>query len=218
MPVSIQPIRYNPPSPPSPSPTNLRDFQAPSFDYARIDAALNNPLFERGQKLLETDYLNSPETKQLLENVDLQGKRAFDTLTSRAQALAGRRGLTGSSIEQFGVGEAGLNATRATLDARNQILLQATQRQQAARDLAVQALFGQAGAGLAGEYGLAQTGAQLTSDEIASLRNLRLGEQGIQLGRENISQAERANRRANNPLNLLIGGIGAGLPAAIGPF
>lgn len=203
---------------PESKPFDPNAFQSPSIDYARIDKAMSSPMFQQGQDLLKTDYLNSPETQQLLRNNSSQGDLLYNKLTSTAQALAGRRGLSGSSIEQFGVGQAGLNAGQATIDAQNQILLQASQRQQAARQLAAQALFGQAGANLSGEYGLANTGAQLTSDEVASMRNLFLGNKGIELGKENIAQAERDSKRSNNPLNLLIGGATTGATAAIAPF
>lgn len=198
--------------------TPLNNYHSPVFDYSRIDSALNNPLFQKGQDLLSYDYLNNPEMKALLSNIDEQGGINYDKLTSTASALASRRGLAGSSIEQFGVNQAGVGARQATIDARNQVLLQAAQRQQAARDLAAQALFQQGQAGIAGEYGLAGQNAQLNSDELASLRNMFLGERGIELGYGNITQADRASRRANNPLNLLISGVGSGATAAIAPF
>ena len=231
MPVSTQPVRSPYTAPTSGTiqfgtprwgtgsgPNPLNRFQSPMFDYSRIDAALRNPLFKQGQDLLSYDYMDNPETKQILANLDSQGSLAYDKLVSTAQSLATKRGIGGSSVEQFGVQEAGRQAQQATIDARNQVLLQAAQRQQAARDLAARELFGQAELGVSGEYGLTNTGAQLSSDELTSLRNMFLGERGIELGYDNISQAERANRRDNNPLNLLIKGAGSGATAAIAPF
>lgn len=206
----------------------LRPLTTPtSIDYARIDSLQNGPLFQQGRNLLINDQgINAPEYKAALGNVDTQGNLLYNKLTSTASANAARRGMTGSSIEQFGLSEAGRQAGQATLDARNAILLQAAQQASQARSLAAQSLFGQGQTALSGEYNLAglvpslnaqkaSTTAQLTSDELTSLRNMYLGNQATKLGYENVAQADRASQRANDPFNLLIGGVGAGIPAGL---
>jgi len=107
-----------------------------------------------------------------------------------AQGLAAKRGLSGSSIEQFG--------TQSAINQVNNAALSQTS-----------ALLGQ---GANAQNSNTQLGANLTSDEIASLRNMdlskqymamqqSLGQQGIDVSRQNISSAQDiAQQQARNSL------------------
>lgn len=207
--------------------------QIPQPNFNDVIASLKNPvfygndLFKQGQDILSPDTdLNNPGTKQILDLLGQKGNDLYSRLTSTASALAARRGGAGSSTEQFGVQEAGRQAGQATIDSQINVLNQALARQQAARDSISKALFERAGAQqtIGGEYGKQQ--AQLTSDELASLRNMDfsnrylalqglLGQQGIDIARENIG-AER-DIASQQGKNALLGSIiSGGLPLLFG--
>jgi len=191
-----------------------------------------------GQSVLQKDYLNSPEIQQILRTIQSQGDINKAANVSAASALAGRRGISGSSIEQFGTQQAAQQADQATMNSQVQVLLQQAQQAAAARQAAAQGYFqqgnqqGQLGAqaNLAqfqGQVANNQLAANLTSDELASLRNLQmsnnqlalqkyLGERGIQTQNQALADARDANARANSPLNSFLGGVSGGLGAGIG--
>lgn len=201
--------------------------------------------FQQANQLLSGNYLNSPEVQQTLGNLNLQDAVSRAAAVSGAESLAAKRGISGSSTEQFGVGQANLNSDLALNSARNQVLLQALQQTAANRSQASSQLYGQGTqqgalgtdiinqqygqantlAGLnAGRLGLAS---QLTSDQVASNTNvdqagqnralqLELGQAGIDLGYTNAGIAQKNADAANDPFNKLIGGFSQGIGQGVG--
>jgi hypothetical protein len=132
-------------------------------------------------------------------------------------------------MEQFGTQQAIEAAARSGQDASSQVLGQNFAANEALKQMQAQALFQRAGQQQ--EVGTQEAGfgnqrdilaSQLTSDELASLRGIqdagsnralqqRLGEMGIQSQNQATYQAGQNAKRANDPFNLLIGGVGAGI-------
>lgn len=179
--------------------------------------AMNQPIagqqtFQQGIQAAQPQQGITPELQQVMDIIRQNQDYAAKTGMSRAQALAVRRGLPGSSIEQFGVQQANEAASRAGQEQMANVLLANVQRQQALQDLQTRGYFERAGqeASLGAQLGTAE--GQLTSDEIASLRNIQLanqqmqlqqmlGERGIDAQYANIAmQGDIANRESRNQL------------------
>jgi hypothetical protein len=150
--------------------------------------AMNQPIagqqtFQQGINAAQPQQGITPELQQVLDIIRQNQNYAGQQGMSQAQALAGRRGLAGSSIEQFGVQQANESASRAGQEQMANVLLQNVQRQQALQDLQTRGYFERAGqeASLGAQLGTAE--GQLTSDEIASLRNIQLANQQMELQR-----------------------------------
>lgn len=146
-----------------------------------------------------------PETLRILEQIRAESDISREKGVSLARATAEKSGITGSSIERFGVGQAIGETERARLAAENPILQQNLAHEQNLQVLRAEGLFGIGQM----EASNAQAVAQLTSDELASIRNLQeagkdrelqlyLGERGIQVSRENIAAAERNAKKARD--------------------
>lgn len=190
-------------------------------------------MLERGLATLNAGGGTSPEIQAVMDRIASLRSTAEGSAASRAQALATKRGIGGSSIEQFGVGSAVSEAGRPYTEQEANVLLQEAARQSQLRDKAADALFGRANteattsASLAtsfGEMDATRRGliASMTSDELASLRNLdeagqnralqeKLGILGINAQIEANETAADASKKANNPFNIVLGGIGQGV-------
>ena len=156
--------------------------------------AAGSELFERGITELGPRTGLRPEAQTALDIISERTARARRAGVSGASALAARRGLAGSTIEQFGVSEAGAAAERAGREAEIPILLENVRQQEAARQLRSQHLAERAKqleqltstqeisrlqmeanrGNKQAEIELNQrmTEAKLVSDEIASQRNI----------------------------------------------
>lgn len=156
----------------------------------------------------------------ILQNLARLNETQKKSNTSAAQALAVRRGQAGSSTEQFGVANAARQSDEALLGSQSEVLLQKAAQEARAREVL----------------------ANLTSDEIASLRNQgfsnryldlqqSLGQQGLDIERQNIAAQEQlAREQQRNQLissamqgalpflmpKLFPGASGAGVPGTGG--
>lgn len=160
-----------------------------------------NDLFQRGINAAQPSTGVSPQYQSILDTIRNQQDYATNTGSANAISLAARRGLTGSSIEQFGVNQAGEAASRAAQDASSNVLLQNQQQQNALQQLQAQ-LYGNR----------AQSLSSLNSDELNSLRNAdysnnylnlqqSLGQQGLDVARANIgANQDIAQQQARNNL------------------
>lgn len=147
---------------------------------------------ERALGQISPESAISPAVQQALDVIRERTERARERGISEAQALAAKRGLTGSSIEQFGVAEASEAAERVGREAETSILMdEVSQRRQLASQRA-KGLFGRAAQeaeltsqlrGIEFQAGAAAANltsqldlnsrirmAELTSDELASIR------------------------------------------------
>jgi len=193
---------------PSPPTQNRQGFSSGTATFQDILSRLNQFQAPRPP----TTGTLSPEIQGALDLISTQQREAEARAASNAQALAGRRGLAGSSIEQFGVAQGTAEASKPFLEQRTKLLLD-----QAARDQQSQDLFAQ----LQNQRDIAA--ANLTSDEVASLRNIELanqqlaleralGERALQIQQENIGiSAELARKQAETEL------LGSGI-SALAPF
>ena len=212
----------------------FEDVLAPTFNPPQVGRSFTgDPYLERGLTALDTgeDGID-PVTQRILSLIDERTATARTRASSEAQALAGRRGLAGSSIEQFGVQEGITGAERLGAEEVQNVLQQNIQNQLALRTAQAQGLFG-FGAGeqrIGAEFGLGQLDAetrarlqagQLTSDELASIRNIqennmnralqeRLGAAGISQANLALSvgQTEAERDRSQSEKNAIIGGVG----------
>lgn len=181
--------------------------------------------FQSGLDMLKPSNADeglSPEYQKVIDQIRSNATYYGNQGAQQAQALAAKRGLTGSSIEQFGTQTALDNTNRAAADEESQVQLANLQRRQSLQDASAKALLDRAS--LEGSTGSSQdiTGANLTSDEIASQRNMQmfndqltlqglLGQQGIDLARDNMNtSADIANKQAN--YNLIGSVAGGALP------
>jgi len=180
--------------------------------------------FEKGVSAISPDAGVRPEIQQALDVLRQNAERTKATNISQAEALAGRRGLQGSSIEQFGVAEAGAASDLATRTSESELLLknidaqrfeaqaffdranridQIGSNQEIAR-LQAEANRGNRQAELELQRRLAEAG--LSADELNTQRNIDLqlqqleverilGERALAINEENIRQAEEIARR-----------------------
>lgn len=186
-------------------------------------------LFKQGVTAATPSQGISPQTQNILNIIKQQQDYAQKQGVSQAQALAGRRGIAGSSTEQFGVQSAIEAAARSGQEATQQALGQDFQAQQALQQLQAQGLFQGAGQEMNVNATLNSLAANLTSDELASLRGMsdadknrvlqeKLGNMGIAAQNYATTQARDAAKQANSPTNALLGGIGAAIPGVAAPF
>lgn len=204
---------------------NLKDILAP----------FNRPVegsesFQRGLDISKPYEGISPETQKILNIIKQNQMRSQQEGIAAAKSNAIRRGITGSSTEQFGISQAVKSASESGQNAETNVLLENLRRQQALKDLQAQALFGRSAAEASIGESRSSNIANLTSDELASLRNLResasarelqryLGERGISIQAETAQLQRQSQKEANNPLNLILGGIGGGIGIGVGsPF
>lgn len=202
-------------------------------NFQDIISSLNNPnrqiggqaTFERGVQAAQPFNGISPETQHILDMIRDNQIYNEGRGVAAANSLSLKRGVPGSSMEQFGVQEAVGQAARAAQDARANVLLENLKRNQALQDLQARGFFERAGQ--EGQIGanLGINEANLTSDEIASNRNLALanrsldlqqllGQQGIDVARQNIGAQRDINKE--NALYGLLGSIGgAATPYAL---
>lgn len=172
-------------------------------------------LFQKGIDAAAPSSGISPQYQSILDTIKKQQEYATSTGTSAAQSLAAKRGLTGSSMEQFGTQQAVEGASRAAQDAGSNVLLQNESQQNQLRQLQAQ-LYGNRAQNLAG----------LGSDELNSLRNAdysanylqlqqQLGQQGLDISRQNID-ANRDIAQQNSRNQLLMGGASILAPMLFG--
>lgn len=146
-----------------------------------------------------------PETQSILDMIRKRQLEDEARAVSGAQALAGRRGIAGSSTEQFGTAQAAGEVAKSARDAEAQVLLNNLNQDNAFRELQARALFERAG----------QEGT-LTQDEINSLRSLELGREGLGVARENIAASRDAAKREGK--NDLLGNIISGVAPYALPY
>ena len=167
----------------------------PQINVPNFNMPQGSPNFSNIQSMLAPPSTGlQPQYQQILDTINQQRDYYGAQARASAVSLAAQRGQTGSSMEQFGVNQADLSTNMASLNAIQQTLGQSAQAQTANTQL----------------------GAQLTSDEIASLRNLglseqslglqqQLGQQGLNIAQQNITSAQNiAQQQARN--NLLMSG------------
>lgn len=222
--IQPNPLPGQPPTNPVPTTPNFQD----------IYGSLNNPNrqiggnanFEKGIQAAQPYSGISPETQHILDMIRQNQNYSQGQGVAQAQSLAAKRGITGSSTEQFGTQEAIGQASRAAQDAQANVLLENLKRNQSLQDLQAQGYFNRANQ--EGQVGaqINNSLANLTSDEIASLRNMSfqdrslalqqlLGQQGIDVAQQNINAQKDINKN-NSEMNL-IGQIGQGVtPWALG--
>lgn len=193
---------------------------SPSFGNVMGALRLQQPgqqFLNQGVQALTPSSGISPETQQAIDVINKQRDYYASLGQSAAQGLATQRGIAGSSTEQFGVQNALTQTNNAALG-QIQGLLSNDVQNKAALQLAQGQLLGGYGTNLNQlQAGLSGLGGQLTSDEIASQRNMALsqqalglqamlGQQGIDLGYANINSAQSiASQQARNAL---IGSVG----------
>lgn len=235
--MSILPFYGNKPNLPSIQPNPLPSSLPPSVpttpNFQDIFKSLNNPNrqiggnenFQKGIQAAQPFNGISPETQQILDMIRQNQQYSQAQGVSQAQSLAAKRGITGSSTEQFGTQEAVGQASRAAQDAQANVLLENLKRNQALKDLQAQGFFNRANQEGSIGANLGINEANLTSDEIASGRNLDfqnrslalqglLGQQGIDVARQNIGAQQDINKQ--NAMYGLIGQIGgAATPYAL---
>ena len=212
----------------------FEDVLAPIFNMPDVNRPFTGDQYlERGLSAVAPgeDGID-PVTQRILALIDERTATARTRAASEASALASRRGLAGSSIEQFGVQQGIEGAERVGAEQVQSFLQQGIQNQLALRQAQAQGLFGY-GAGeqrIGSEFGLGQLDAetrarlqagQLTSDELASIRNIqennlnralqeRLGVAGINQANLALSveQTEAERDRRQSEKNAVIGGVG----------
>lgn len=216
------------------SQVQFEDVLAPTFYNPEASRPFTGQEFlERGLSSIAPSQDGiDPVTQRILNLIDERTKLSRERASSEAQALASRRGLAGSSIEQFGVQEGVAGANRLGEEQVQGVLQNEIQNQLALRQLQAQGLFGYAGGEqtAGSQYGLGNLDAQLrnrmlasqlTSDELASNRyttqaNMdralqeRLGAAGIAQAYQGLSvaQSEAEKDRRSNRTNAIIGGVG----------
>lgn len=168
--------------------------------------------FQQGVTASTPSSSISPQFQTILDSIQKQQDYANVAGTSAAQSLAAKRGLAGSSIEQFGTDQAIAQNSMAAQNAIQSTLSQNAQQQSQMQQLQAQGYFNRANteATTGAQLGTAQ--GQLTSDEIASQRNLQLaqqqmalqqslGQQGLGIQNANIDLAKHtADQNSRNAL------------------
>jgi len=176
---------------------------------------------------LETIEGIRPETQKILDEIREQSEVGMKMGISTARALAEKRGIEGSSIEQFGVQSAVKQSEQVRQAAELPVLQQELGFNEELTKLRAHGLFGIGEM----ERSNAVAAAQLTSDELATIRNLMendknrelqkyLGERGIAVSMANASAAASAARdqAKQNLLGQVLGGITTGVTAGLLPF
>jgi hypothetical protein len=215
----------------SPNFGSIQDLLSGKLNINPIRQIGGSETFERGIKAAQPFEGISPETQRILDIIEKNRQYQASQGQSQAAALAAKRGIQGSSTEQFGQAQAGESANRAAQEAQANLLLENLKRNQSLQDLQSKAFFDRAAqeGNIGAQLGINEAQltadqrgklAQLTSDEIASLRNMdfanrqlvlqtMLGQQGIDLAQQNIGvQQDIANQQAKYGL---IGAIGSAL-------
>jgi hypothetical protein len=168
--------------------------------------------FERGLETLRPGGTPKEFQEAIAESRE-ETKRGIIAGRSAAEAAAARRGISGSTIEGFNVAQAEEAAGRAGRGFTTQLLLEGARERAGGRRAVGEALVGRAGQEFQADVGIQSLGAQLdqqnrallanlTSDELASIRNLqeagkdrelqlKLGELGIQATRDQISASKK---------------------------
>lgn len=168
--------------------------------FADIMKRLNQPLggtqnFQSGIDTLKPTQGLDPAYQKMLDQIRSNASFYGDRAGQAASALAAKRGITGSSTEQFGVQTALDNTNRTAADQEAQVYMSNLQRQQAMQDATAKAYLDRSGLEGTASANANMTGANLTSDEIASLRNMALGQQSLtlqqQLGQQGIDIANK---------------------------
>lgn len=238
-----------------PAPTSsmapLPAFQPTGPTFQDVMASLNKPytysvqpsagaggdsLFNRGIQMSTPAGGVDPALQEVLNRIKANTADAASRGASTASALAVRRGLPGSSIEQFGVQTAMGEAEKAGRDAEAQVYLQDAIRRFQLQDLQSKAFFDRSNLEYSGAGDVAKSifdaeqnrnlaTANLTSDEIASQRNIAamlmqqqleamLGQQQIDLGYANIGAQADINKQ-NARAGLINSITGAVLPGLL---
>lgn len=217
-----------PGAPSQPNSTIINNLPSPTTDpglFSYHDPGVStNGLFQSGITAAAPSNGVSAQYQQILDSIQKQQDYANGVSSASASDLAARRGLSGSSIEQFGVQQGLAQNSQAAQGAIQTTLGENAQQQTALQQLQAQ-LYGQRAQSLAG----------LNSDELTSLRNndfqtrqlalqKSLGQQGLDIAQQNAAaQAAQAKQNATNSLitsgaqliaphlfNSTVGGGGAG--------
>lgn len=227
--------------PPVQSPTNPGQGSNPSF--SDIANNLKNPIqingnqpiagsstFEKGVAASAPSAGISPETQAILDIIRKNQDYATGVGVANASSLAAKRGITGSSTEMFGANEAVGQASRAAQDSTVAALNNDFQAQQQLKQLQAKGYFDRASqeGSVGAQLGIntanltadqQKTLATLTSDEIASLRNMDfqsrtlalqqlLGQQSIESANANINASKDIAKQGSQ--YALAGGVLAG--------
>lgn len=232
----------------NPTMASLPPFLPAGPNFSDVMSLLNKPLalnappsagaggdvlFNRGVGMSTPSMGTDPALQEVLNRIKANTADAASRGSSVAQALAVRRGLPGSSIEQFGVQQALGEAEKAGRDAESQVYLQDAIRRFQLQDLQSKALFDRSNLEYGGQSDVNRAlfdaennrilnAANFTSDEIASQRNIAammqqlqleamLGQQGIDLGYANIGAQQDINEQ-NAKYGLINSLTGAVLP------
>jgi hypothetical protein len=219
-----------PAQPPPPPQFNFQDVLSPiqqgpaPIQVGQIDLNRSRELTQQALGEIGPTTGIRPEFQDILAGIEMDTAKQADQAASRAQALAVRRGVEGSTIEQFGVQEGAGAAEEAGRRLSQEVKFQNVQlnqlnSQQRATLLSTQAGLEAAAAQIEFQGGqeaktlfatLDQNNralmATLSSDELASVRNLiesnkdrelqkYLGERGISVSQDNVNAAREDSKR-----------------------
>ena len=247
LPNTVSALPYMPqfmPNTPQPavnmsSPTGLPPlnnlFPNPVPSYSDVIAPLknmptaatgNDSLYNQGISMLRPSEGIDPSLQAVLDRIKTSSLEAGDRGASMASALASRRGLAGSSIEQFGVQTALGEAEKAARDAESQVYIQDAIRRFQLKDASGKAMLDRSGLEFTSGANANMALSQAAGDELTSNRNFlmyldqlelqkQLGQQGIDLGYANIN-ASRDIAKQQGQQGMLNAGIGALLPSLFG--
>lgn len=194
---------FTAPTAPATSTTTTPNPNSPTFQdiLNRLNKPADlssSPLFQQAITASTPSGGISPQTQNILDVIKKQQQQSQAEGIAAAQSLAAKRGITGSSTEQFGTQQAIELAQRTGQDATTAALTNDLNQQNALKMTQVQGLFQGAGLQLQSNDDLNKLAATLTSDQIASLNNMDfqnrslalqqlLGQQGIQAANANIA-------------------------------
>lgn len=213
------------------SPTTATDPNKPQFNdiLNRLNKPADitqNSAFQQGITASTPSTGISPQTQQILDIIKKQQMQSQNEGIAAAQSLAAKRGITGSSTEQFGTQQAIEQAQKTGQDATTAALTNDLNQNMDLKKLQIQGLFQGAGLQLNADTDLQKLAATLTSDQIASLNNMDfqnrslalqqlLGQQGIQVAQDNIN-AQKDIAQRNSEYGLAGSVLGAVTPFALG--
>lgn len=209
---------------PSPVPT-YNDIIAPLKNMPSASGGADT-LYNQGIARLTPNAGIDPSLQAVLDRIKASSVEAGERGASTASALASRRGLAGSSIEQFGVQTALGEAEKAARDAEAQVYIQDAIRRFQLQDASGKAMLDRSGLEFTSGANANMALSQAASDELASNRNYLsflqqlelqriLGEQGINAQYANID-ASKDIAKEQNKAGFINAGIGAILPGMFG--
>jgi len=202
LPAMLPGVPTTPAAPSGPQFNDIKNILTPSTYNPSSGAG--NELFREGLARTAPSTSLRPEIQSALDMIRARQKEDEARAVANAQALSVRRGIGGSSTEQFGTAQATEGVARAARDAETNLLLENARREFELQNTGAKALFDRAGQ--VDQAGLQQATldqenkmklAGFTSGEIASLRNMdfanrqlileaALGERGLNIAEQNV--------------------------------